>query len=389
MEIPVEVQKWAGRCSRCGTCKYTYGQTLPSCPPGTRFLTEGYFPSGRMWIGLGLSQGALKLEDEDLLERIYTCTACKGCEEQCAGIVQTHVIEVIEAIRQMVVGEGYLLPAHAAMIDSLKKNDNVLDKPKAERGAWAEGLGLKDITKEKADVVYHAGDMLSFDPEIWGAARDAIALLQQAGVDVGTAGKEEACCGGRAYEIGHLGEFTKYAEHNLEAYNGAGASKLVLSCADGYSHIKLLYPKVNAKMNFEVLHMVEYLDQLIKEGKIKFTKKVPMKVTYHDPCHLGRYNGIYDPPRDILGSIPGLELVEMERIRELSWCCGAGGGVKQAYPDFALWTANERIQEAKATGATALVTSCPWCIRNFKDAIKEYGEKIEVYDIAEIARKAV
>ncbi len=389
MEIPVEVQKWAGRCSRCGTCKYTYGQTLPSCPPGTRFLTEGYFPSGRMWIGLGLSQGALKLEDEDLLERIYTCTACKGCEEQCAGIVQAHVIEVIEAIRQMAVGAGCLIPAHALMVDSLKKNDNVLDKPKEERGAWAEGLGLKDVTKEKADVIYRAGCMLSFDEELWGAARDAIALLQQAGVDVGIEGKEENCCGGRAYEIGHLGEFTKYAEHNLEAYNASGASKVVLSCSDGYSHIKLLYPKVNAKMNFEVLHFTELLDQLIKEGKIKLTKKVPMKVTYHDPCHLGRYNGIYDPPRDILGSIPGLELGEMERSREFSWCCGAGAGVKQAYPDFALWTANERIKEAKGTGATALVTSCPWCERNFKDAIKEYGEKMEVYDIAEIARKAV
>ncbi|MBA7605681.1 putative iron-sulfur-binding oxidoreductase FadF [subsurface metagenome] len=389
MEVLDEVKDWAARCSRCGTCRFTFNQYLPACPPGQRFHLEGYYPSGRLWIGRGLMEGALSLEDEDVLERIYTCTACRSCDEQCACMPKEHIVEVIEAIRQMAVGAGYLLPAHAAMIDSLKKNDNVLDKPKAERGAWAEGLGLKDITKEKADVVYHAGDMLSFDPEIWGAARDAIALLQQAGVDVGTAGKEEACCGGRAYEIGHLGEFTKYAEHNLEAYNGAGASKLVLSCADGYSHIKLLYPKVNAKMNFEVLHMVEYLDQLIKEGKIKFTKKVPMKVTYHDPCHLGRYNGIYDPPRDILGSIPGLELVEMERIRELSWCCGAGGGVKQAYPDFALWTANERIQEAKATGATALVTSCPWCIRNFKDAIKEYGEKIEVYDIAEIARKAI
>ena len=389
MDVLDEVKSWAARCSRCGTCKYTFGQYLPSCPPGQKFRLEGYYPSGRLWIGKGLQEGALSLDDEDVLERIYTCTGCRACDENCAAEPKEHIVEVIEAIRQMAVSEGCLLPAHEIMIESLKKNDNVLDKLKEERGAWAEGLGLKDIATEKVDVIYHAGCMLSLDPEIWGAARDAIALLQQAGVDVGIAGKEEACCGGRAYEIGQLAEFTKYAEHNIEAYNGAGASKVIVSCSDGLSHFKLLYLKVNIKMNFEVLHMVEYLDQLIKEGRLKFTKEVPMKVTYHDPCHLGRHAGIYEPPRDILRSIPGLELIEMERSRQFSWCCGAGAGVKQAYPDFALWTANERIQEAKDTGATALVTSCPWCERNFKDVIKEYGEKMEVYDIAEIARKAI
>jgi Fe-S oxidoreductase len=275
------------------------------------------------------------------------------------------------------------------MMHSLKKDDNVLDKPKEERGVWAQGLDLKSVPTEKADVIYRAGCLLSFDPEIRSVALDAIGLLQQAGVDVGIEGKEEVCCGGRAYEIGQMGEFTKYAQHNIETYNNAGASKVIVSCSDGLSHLKLLYPKLNIKMNFEVLHIVEYLDQLIKEGKIKFTKRVPMKVTYHDPCHLGRYAGIYNPPRDILRSIPGLELVEMERSRERSWCCGAAAGVKQAYSDFSLWTAKERIEEAKGTGATALVTSCPWCKRNFEDAIKEFGEKIEVYDVAEIARKAI
>jgi Fe-S oxidoreductase len=164
---------------------------------------------------------------------------------------------------------------------------------------------------------------------------------------------------------------------------------VVVSCADGLSHLRLLYPKLDIKMNFEVLHLVEYVDRLSGEGKIKFTGEVPMKVTYHDPCHLGRYAGIYDAPRNLLSHIPGIELVEMERNREHSWCCGAGGGVKQAYPEFSLWTAEERIKEAKATGATALVTACPWCEKNFKEAIKEYGEDIEVYDIAEIAARAL
>jgi Fe-S oxidoreductase len=145
-------------------------------------------------------------------------------------------------------------------------------------------------------------------------------------------------------------------------------------------------------MKFGVRHMVEYLDQLLKDNKLKFTKKVPLKVTYHDPCHLGRHlgdDGVYEPPRDVLKKIPGIELVEMERNRENAWCCGAGAGVSQANPDLALWTANERLKEAKATGAGALVTSCPWCERNFRDAVKEFGEDIEIYDIAELARKAL
>jgi Fe-S oxidoreductase len=138
--------------------------------------------------------------------------------------------------------------------------------------------------------------------------------------------------------------------------------------------------------------MVEYLDRLISEGKLKFTRKLPMKVTYHDPCHLGRHlgdDGVYDPPRKILQSIPGIELVEMVRSRENAWCCGAGAGVSQANPEMALWTANERLKEARATGASALVTACPWCVRNFRDAVKEYGEDIDILEISEIVNKAL
>ena len=397
MEVLDEVKNWAARCSRCGTCKYTFGQYLPSCPPGQRFRLEGYYPSGRLWIGKGLQDGVLSTEDEDVLERIYTCTACRACEVSCVNLCKDHIVEVVEAIRQMAVSQGCLVPAHVFMIDSLKKNDNVLDKPKEERGAWAEGLDLKDITKEKTDVVYRAGCMISFDPEIWGAARDAIALLQQAGVDVGIAGKEEACCGGKAYEMGYQGELGKYAAHNIEAWANAGVKTVVTPCSDGYYAFKRLYPELGS--SFEVLHMVEFIDRLIKENKLKFTRRVPMTVTYHDPCHLGRRDhvyvpgepimGIYDAPRDIIKSIPGVELVEMERIKENAWCCGAGGGVKEAYPDFNDWTAQERIEEARSTGAEALVTACGWCERNFIDAINDMGEKMRVYDIVELVQQAI
>jgi len=365
--------------------------SVPSCPAGERYQLESYFPSGRQFIARGLFEGKLALEDDELRKRIEACTACLSCQQQCGVYHHEHIFEIVRASRTEAVTQGFLNPAYMGMVDNLKREDNVFGKPKAERDEWARGLKVKNAIQEKVDVLYHTGCMLSFDPELWEVPKSLIHLMRAAGVNVGIMGKEEACCGGRAYEIGYVGEFTKYAENCLEAFNSLGVKKVVTSCSDGYSTFKTLYPKVNIKMGFEVLHVVEYLDQLIKEGRIQFSKDIPMKVTYHDPCHLGRHlsPGVYDPPRSILKSIPGLELVEMDRNRENSWCCGAGGGVKEANPDLALWTAHEGLKEAMATGAKALVTSCPWCERNFKDAIKEFGEEMEIYDIAEIARKAI
>ena len=233
-------------------------------------------------------------------------------------------------------------------------------------------------------------------------------------------GRDEACCGGRAYEIGYEGELNKYAEHTMEMLKTAGVKSLVTSCSDCYYSFKVLYQKIGKASDVEVLHITEFVERLIKEGKIRLTRKVPMTVTYHDPCHLGRMgepwipwegertkgsgqfllheppkefrrgtHGIYEPPRNILKSIPGLRFVEMERIKERAWCCGAGGGVIDAFPDFAMWTALERIREAKTTEAETIVTACPWCKRILSDAIKENGDSLQIYDIVELVEQAV
>jgi Fe-S oxidoreductase len=255
---------------------------------------------------------------------------------------------------------------------------------------------------------------------MWPVARAGLRLLKNAGVDVGIMGREEACCGGRAYEIGYLGELDKYADHNIETWTTAGVKTVVTPCSECYHAFKVLFPMIGKKVDFEVLHITQYLGRLIEGGKIKPAREVPMMVTYQDPCHLGRLGepyqpwegvetkaygllivtepekpvrfgtkGVYQEPRGVLNSIPGLNLVEMERIREYAWCCGAGGGVIDAYPDFALWTAVKRIEEAKATGAEAIVTACPWCARNFKDAIEEIGDRIKVYDVIELVQQAI
>ncbi|HEY86444.1 MAG TPA: (Fe-S)-binding protein [Dehalococcoidia bacterium] len=415
----------AKRCCRCSYCKWIPLAQVKSwrfakgCPSIAYKNFHSYSAGGRLAVVLSLSEGRSSYTD-GLLDVVYQCQMDGSCDVACK-ICRYHM-EPLEAMRELrfkLVEEGQLLPQHIPVIDNLRKEDNMVMKPKAERGKWSEDLDIKDLTTESAEVVFHGGCQLGFDEELGKVARTAVTLLKNAGVDIGIIrGKEENCCGGKAYDMGYRGEFIKYAENNIEAWTRAGVKTVVTSCSDGYFTFKRLYPDIGSK--FEVLHTVEFIDRLIKEGRIKFNKTIPMTVTYHDPCHLGRLGeqyipwqgeekkirgqivvyepskprnngagGIYEPPREVLRSIPGLELVEMERIREYAWCCGAGGGVREAYPDFSYWTARERIEEAKSTGAEALVSACPWCERNFIDAVNGNGDKMKVYDVIELVQQAI
>ena len=394
----------AERCSRCSYCKFIPLAQVKSwrfsegCPSIAYGKFHSYSAGGRAIVALSLLDGRSSYTDR-LLDIVYKCQMCGSCDIACKICRYSAIepLEVMSELRARCVEDGQLLPQHMPLIDNLRKEDNMMMKPKAERGKWAEGLGVKDLTTEKAEVVFYAGCNFSFDEELWKVARGAVTLLKNAGVDVGIMGKDETCCGGRAYEMGYQGELTKYAESNMEAWTNAGVKTVVTACSDCYYTFKRLYPELGSK--FEVIHIVEFIDRLIKEGRIKFTRNIPMTVTYHDPCHLGRRDhvyvpgeaimGIYDSPRDIIKSIPGVELVEMERIKEYAWCCGAGGGVKEAYPDFNTWTAQERIEEAKSTGAEALVTACGWCERNFIDVINNDGGKMKVFDIVELVQQAI
>ena len=399
-----DMRKVAWACARCSACKWIDSWEVKSasfakvCPSNSRYLFDAYSCQGRMDIALALIDGTLRYEDsEELLDVIYKCNLCGGCDASCKRVNEMEPLRVMQDLRVKLVEDGQLLPEHMFSIEHLRKEDNMMTQPKADRGKWAEGLDIKDITSEPADVVFHAGCRLCYDEELWKVARTAITLLKQAGVDVGIMGKDEICCGGQAYDMGYRGEFTKYATSNIESWATARVKTVVTPCSDGYYAIKRLYPELGSK--FEVLHIVEFIDRLIKEEKIKFTKTIPMTITYHDPCHLGRRSnvyvpgkaimGVYEPPREILRSIPGLELAEMYRIKEYAWCCGAGGGVVDAYPDFSIWTAKERIEEAKCTGAEAIVSACPWCERNFIDAINAKHEKMKVYDIVELVQLAI
>jgi Fe-S oxidoreductase len=416
-------------CVRCSVCKFV---TMPrmsgwdfvsGCPSVDYGQFHAYSGGGKTIMAKALDEGMIDYTDP-MLDAVFTCSMCGSCQISCnlnyGGNVEP--LQNIRELRARVVEDGQSDPAHMMTMNYLKREDNVFGKPKADRSKWAEGLDIKDALDEKTSVYMHVGCHYAYDEELWPIIRAAATILKAAGVDFGIAKKEEVCCGGRAYDMGYKKEFAGYAESLAGRLKEAGSKTLVTCCSDGYGAFKQLYPMVGYDFgDIEVLHITEYIDRLLQEGALKFTKSVPLHVTYHDPCHLGRLGealrpwkgeikysdevnmfvteptrdvnfgnrGVYDPPRNILKAIPGVTLTEMPRIREWAYCCGAGGGAKEACPEFAEKTALERIREAKSTGAEALVTACPWCERNFKDAAEKSGDPIGVYDIVQLVLQAM
>jgi len=411
-------------CCRCSICKFIplemvkgYEHTYV-CPSIAKYEYHAYSGGGRMGFGIALLDNRIDYSDK-LLEVVYNCHMCGACDVSCKYALDMEVLEPINEVRIRCVESGHTLPALDAVINSMRKQGTMVPGARARRGQWAEGLDVKDCTQQKAKVVYHAGCRTCYDKDLWKVAKATVKLLKNAGVDLAIAGDKEVCCGGRAYQMGYKADFLKQAEQNMELIKKSGAGVLVTGCAECYHAFKVLYDKFGMKGNLEVLHTTEYLARLIKGGKIKPAKKVAATVTYHDPCHLGRQGepyihwegklltddhirlfdppkefrrgtyGVYEQPRDILKSIPGLKLVEMDRIKEYAWCCGAGGGVKESNPEFARWTAQERIGEAESTGADAIVTACPGCESSFSGTIKENGSALKVYDVVELLEKSI
>jgi len=403
VKLSEKLYKFATRCVRCAQCTLGYRNVEfeEVCPIYQRHHFFTYSLGGMAQLARAVHEGRLGIT-ESLMEVVYQCTSCGACGEMCAEVDFPDIVELQHEVRAGCVEAGQVPLPLMLVIEGLKKEDNMLQRPKGERGRWAEGLSVKDITREGAEVYFHAGCRYSLDEELWPVVRGAVKLLQEAGVDVGIAGKEETCCGGRAYEMGYQGELTKYAENNVELLRTAGVKTLVTCCADCYYSFKVLYDKIGKRGDLEVWHITEYLWKLVREGRLRLGKELNLKVTYHDPCHLGRKaeawlvqkgevkrGEVYEPPRELLRSLPGVELVEMRRNRENAWCCGAGGGVIDAYPDFARWVALQRLAEAKSTGAEVLVTACSWCKRNFLDALREGGEDLKVYDLVELLTQAL
>jgi len=231
--------------------------------------------------------------------------------------------------------------------------------------------------------------MYPLEPKVRDTLKVIAQVLTKAGADFGILGAAEKCCAGIQLLMGEVGIFEQYAKDNIKTFNELGIKTLVTPCAHCYNTFVNEYPEVG-EQNYEVLHLVQYLDRLMEEGKIKPSESPGEVVTYHDPCDLGRKSGVYDSPRKILNAIKGVELREMERMKDQTWCCGAGGGLLEARPDQSTWAAEERIREARVTtGADSLITACPWCEYNLKNAVENSGARMKVNNITEIIQRAL
>jgi Fe-S oxidoreductase len=409
-------------CCRCSACKFIPLEKVKGfnhvnvCPSISRYNFHAYSGGGRLGVGIALLERKIDYSDK-LLEVIYNCQMCGACDTSCKYAMDMEVLDPINEIRIACVESGHSLPVLDKMVASLRAQGPMVLQTSAGRGQWAQGLDVKDYRKESVEAIYHAGCRTRYDKDMWKVAQATINLMQKAGIDVGIA-YEESCCGGRAYQMGYKEDAINQAKRNMNVINSSGVKTLVTGCADCYYAFKVIYDKFGVKGDLEVLHTSEYFDRLIQANKLKPNKKVGLTVTYHDPCHLGRQGepyihwqgkrvpgqiilfnppkefrrgtyGVYEPPRNVLRMIPGIKLMEMERIKEYAWCCGAGGGVRETNPEFARWTANERFKEARDTGAEVIVTGCPGCEASFREVNRENDGTLQVYDVVELLAQAI
>lgn len=324
--------------------------------------------------------GLTEIESED----IWLCTTCGRCPQQCPRDVKQ--IESGVALRRIATEYG-VFPAPVQPIrtvsGSLVGEGNPIGEERKKRAAWAEGLSVQTFT-EGMDVLYFPGCYLSYDPRLKKVARATAKILKQAGVDFGILGPKENCCGESIRKTGDEELFKRLARENIKTFVDHGVKKILVSSPHCYHTFKNEYPEF--MVDFEVVHISQFLFELIHQGRLELTKEYGKKVTYHDPCYLGRHNGIYDAPRETLKRIPGLELIEMPDSRVDSLCCGGGGGRIWMETPKGERFSDLRLEQAIRVGAEVLVTSCPYCIANFEDSrlTLEDREDIEIDDLPRI-----
>ncbi|MBD3229143.1 MAG: (Fe-S)-binding protein [Candidatus Lokiarchaeota archaeon] len=367
-------------CTRCNTCKLLYQNYDLSCPSGVKFVFESFWPSGKMHIARGLYEDKIEWT-ERLRDVIFACPTCANCTVQCQSRHHDTIVDIIESLRADCVSRGLgPLPNQKTFGESTEKEHNPYKEKHEDRLNWADGIEVKQ--KLQADILYFVGCTSSYRQQ--ELARNTVKILNKLDVDY-TVSEDEWCCGSPLMRTGQLNVVDELIKHNLELIKELGAKKVITSCAGCYRTLKVDYPKYTEMLEgVEILHITQFLSDYIMSKKLKLKNDKDIKLTYHDPCHLGRHAGVYDTPREIINSLSSVELIEMPRNRENSWCCGAGGGVKAGFRDWAVEIASERVKEAEETGAEILLSTCPFCATNLKDAIKATDSNLKFMDLVDL-----
>jgi Fe-S oxidoreductase len=329
--------------------------------------------------------GLTEIDGED----IWRCTTCGNCTRQCPrGVTQ---IQIGVSLRR-VATEYEVFPASVKSARtaraSIISEGNPLQGERKKRADWAKDLPVKPFS-EDMEALYFVGCYCSYDPRMKKVAVATADILNKAGVNFGILGAQENCCGESIRKTGSEEVFKRLARENIKTFIDNGVKKIIVSSPHCYHTFKNEYPEF--MVNFEIVHMSQYLFELIQTGRLEITKGYDKKVTYHDPCYLGRHNDILDQPRQVLQQIPGLELTEMADCRYNSLCCGGGGGRIWMDTPMSERFSDLRLNQARQTGAQVLATACPYCITNFEESRLnlELEEVLEIKDITEIVQEVI
>jgi Fe-S oxidoreductase len=374
------------RCFRCGYCKFTSDYTDFNCPTYRKFRFETYSPGGRMWLIRAWLNNEIE-NSERFQEIVFSCATCANCVEHCIFPFSEDLVNIFMAAREELVNKGIIPPPVRDYLKNINISGNPYKEPAGERGKWAEGTAVKPYDGQ--EYLFHVGDVGSYDERGRKIAKSTASLLIKGGVSFGILGDREICDGNEVRTLGEVGLFQFLAEQNISLFNELGVKKIITLDPHALNAFRKFYPALGGK--FEVFHYSQVLLPLIQSQALPL-HEYRGRVTYHDPCYLGRHNGEYEASRKILQAIPGLEFVEMDQHGENAFCCGGGGG--NFFTDI-LGGGDQapsrlRIRQALDTGAVTVAVACPQCAKMLEDGLKaeELEQSLEVLDLAEIITKA-
>ena len=369
------------QCQMCGYC-------IDVCEAHRQTPWESVTPRGKIYYLNQLDKAGFGLVDKiigrkatispDFVDAMYKCTGCGNCEEVCHAKIE--LVKLWEIVRAWLVQEGVApLPVHKGIAKKIATTGNSFGEPASKRDAW---WPAEVERAEVPEAILYAGCTGSYRMQHIPAA--GATILARAGVKINCLGSEEVCCSSPLLRVGIKDQTMGLAIKTVTKADGIGANDMIMTCSGCYKTISSNIGDYYSKAGQNVYHFTQYVDKLIKEKKLPMNNEFNARVTYHDPCHLGRHSKVYEEPRNVLKKIKGIDFVEMEKNRDHSRCCGAGGGYKSAFNDFAVNIAAERIKDAEDVGADVIATACPFCVLNLKAGAKKAGSKIKVMDISEI-----
>lgn len=386
-------------CRKCGQCGNKVTEKVPYVCP-VREASPGFdhfYSRGKIVIAQGLLDGKL-LPGPDLARTIYSCTLCGNCMDKCGAInadtgeALVDTTGIVEALRADLLENHpeWVDDNYKALLNATRQYDNPWGVPRTVKEKWAKKLSIPRALDAQTEVLLFVGCTTASTPALTRHAVKSVEILQKAGVSVSVLGKDEPCCGSVQKRIGALDMAQAMMEKNIGLLNKTGCTTIVVLCAGCANALKNDYCKSEQKLKPRVLHLVEFLAELLKSGRLQPVKKQDRKVTYHDPCHLGRHMGIYDAPREVLGALPGVELIERTATRQNTICCGAGGGMRIFESgSFAEKIGTAAIESAERTGAEDLVSACPFCEMNLETAGRVSGSTMRVSDIVDLVHESV